>query len=281
MGKVIERKDIPIKELFIDGMNVRQNVGLFAELEDSIEDCGMLEPVIVRQNEPGKYGIVVGSRRFLAAKGAGLKLIPAIVMDLSDEDAMLYSFTENSMRSDLSIEELAEVVAKFYIIDKSERKVAKRLGITRTSVHDALCVKGIKKVQDEAKKDDGRRATTSAKVLKEVAKAASSLFGEEVEKVPDKASELCNELKGESRDEAKGILKEMKALKESGTSIDNIPEVVQKIKKERSERISFKVSFDNRVSNAFNRAVQERHISRSEVIDTAIRQWLRTEGYLQ
>lgn len=277
MGKVIEKKDLPIKDLFIDEMNVRQDAGLLSSLEDSIEDCGVLEPIIVRSSKEGKYGVVVGSRRFHAAKGAGLKLIPAIVMELSDEDAMLYSFTENSKRADLSLEEQAEVVAKFYAIDKSERKVARRMKKSQQWIHECLLVKGVKKAQDESKKAGDKLTVTPPKVLKEVGKVASILFAEE----PNKVSELCEELKGETQTEIKGILKEMKDLKENGSSVENIPEVVQKIKQDRAERVTLKLTFDNRISAAFNKVVQERHITRFEVIETAIRQWLRNEGYLQ
>jgi len=56
------------------------------ELSQSIRERGVLEPIVVRPKD-GKFEIVMGERRYRASKMAGLKQIPAIVRELSDEDA--------------------------------------------------------------------------------------------------------------------------------------------------------------------------------------------------
>src|SRR5215208_1544834 len=76
------------------------------ELAASIRARGVLEPIVVRPKD-GRYEIVAGERRFRASKLAGLEEIPAVVRDLSDEDAMTDALLENFQREDLTVIEKA------------------------------------------------------------------------------------------------------------------------------------------------------------------------------
>lgn len=96
--------DIPIGKLVENDYNPRKHFddAQMKELEKSIRNQGIVQAITIRPLEGGKYEIVAGTRRFIAAKNAGLKKIPAMILELSDEQAMLLSITENLERSELT-----------------------------------------------------------------------------------------------------------------------------------------------------------------------------------
>lgn len=97
--------EIPVGDVVISPINVRQDVGDVSELADSIRSQGILEPLIGRRAVDGNYEIIVGSRRLTAARQIGLPSVPVMVQDISDSDAIVRSLTENLQRGDLSLEE--------------------------------------------------------------------------------------------------------------------------------------------------------------------------------
>ena len=111
------------------------------ELAQSIKERGVLEPVVVRPMPglPGraKYQIVMGERRFRAAKIAGLKTIPAIVKSLSDEDAQAEALLENFQREDLNPIEKAKAIQGLLAF-MSYEKVGKTLGVSETTLRRSL-----------------------------------------------------------------------------------------------------------------------------------------------
>ncbi|MBC1978482.1 MULTISPECIES: ParB/RepB/Spo0J family partition protein [Listeria] len=101
------------------------------ELRDSIKIHGVLQPIILRNTEKG-YEIVVGERRYRAAKEAKLKEIPAVVRDLTEEEMMELSVIENLQREDLS--PLEEAESYQFLMKKlglTQAKLAERVGKSR------------------------------------------------------------------------------------------------------------------------------------------------------
>lgn len=82
------------------------------ELKVSIEQHGILQPLIVRKSIKG-YEIVTGERRFRAAKAAKLKVVPAIVRELTEHEMMEIALIENLQREDLNPLEEAKAYQKF------------------------------------------------------------------------------------------------------------------------------------------------------------------------
>lgn len=80
-----------------------------AQLTASVRQRGVLEPVLVRRVGDG-YELVAGERRTRAAQDAGLKVVPAIVLDLDDREALEISIIENLQREDLNAVEETEAV---------------------------------------------------------------------------------------------------------------------------------------------------------------------------
>lgn len=104
------------------------------ELKESILQYGILQPIIVRKSIKG-FEIVVGERRFRAAKEAGLEVIPAIVKDLSDEKMMELALLENLQREDLSpIEEANAYHNLMHELKITQEELSKRLGKSRSHI---------------------------------------------------------------------------------------------------------------------------------------------------
>lgn len=73
-----------------------------AELVTSIQEVGLLQPVVVRQSAPGRYELIMGERRWRACREAGLELIPAIIRATDDEKLLLDALLENLHRAQLN-----------------------------------------------------------------------------------------------------------------------------------------------------------------------------------
>ena len=72
------------------------------ELTHSIRENGIIQPITVRKLSSGRYELVTGERRLRAARNAGLKTVPCILMNISEAKSSLYSLIENIQRSDLN-----------------------------------------------------------------------------------------------------------------------------------------------------------------------------------
>jgi ParB family transcriptional regulator, chromosome partitioning protein len=104
------------------------------ELKDSIIQYGILQPLIVRKSIKG-FEIVVGERRFRAAKEAGLSTIPVIVKELTDEKMMELALLENLQREDLTpIEEAYAYSNLMNELNVTQEELAKRLGKSRSHI---------------------------------------------------------------------------------------------------------------------------------------------------
>ena len=97
---------ISISDLTRNPYQPRQNFKeeKLEELANSIRKNGIIQPIAVRlnKNETGKYEIVAGERRWLAAQKAGLHEIPVTILDLSDVESLEVAIVENIQRDDLN-----------------------------------------------------------------------------------------------------------------------------------------------------------------------------------
>jgi len=109
------------------------------ELADSIREHGVIQPVIVEEDGDGTYLIVAGERRSRAARLAGLREIPAIIRNYSDERRLEVALIENVQRADLNpVEEAAAYRRLMELTGLSQEEVAGRVGKNRSTVANAL-----------------------------------------------------------------------------------------------------------------------------------------------
>lgn len=133
-GEAVE--EIPLKEIRPNPYQPRKYFSEegIAELKQSIIEHGVLQPIIVRKSIKG-YEIVVGERRYRAAKAAGLKKIPAVVRSLTDEKMMELAVLENLQREDLTpIEEASAYQMLLDRLEITQEQLAKRLGKSRPHI---------------------------------------------------------------------------------------------------------------------------------------------------
>jgi ParB family chromosome partitioning protein len=112
-----------------------------AELEASIRDKGVLQPILVRPSPrtKGEFEIVAGERRWRAAQQAGLKAIPALVRMLDDDKAFEIAIVENVQREDLNAMEEAQAYASLMRrMAYTQDKAATAVGKSRSHVANTL-----------------------------------------------------------------------------------------------------------------------------------------------
>jgi ParB family chromosome partitioning protein len=111
-----------------------------AELAASIRENGILQPIIVTQDEqPGHFTLVAGERRLLAARMAGLDSAPAMVREASERQRLELALIENVQRADLTPLEAAEAYRQLAEdFSLSHEEIAVRVGKSRTTITNTL-----------------------------------------------------------------------------------------------------------------------------------------------
>jgi len=169
------------------------------ELANSIKEQGIINPIMVRPSGE-KYIIVAGERRFLAARQAGLKTMPAVIRRVSKDDVMLISLVENLHREDLNSIDRAEGIKALKVnLGLPWTEVARKLGLSKQRVLDLV---GLLNLPDEIKGD-----IRSRKLTEKHGRALRKLKGDKEEVL--KVSKIVKDKKL-SGDETLKLAKEVK-----------------------------------------------------------------------
>ncbi|MGI6727085.1 MAG: ParB/RepB/Spo0J family partition protein [Anaerovoracaceae bacterium] len=142
-----EIKDNQDRVLFIDIHKIKPNanqprrhfdIEKIEELAKSIESHGVIQPILVRESGIG-FEIVAGERRWRAARKAGLKEIPCILRELTEEQNMFIALIENMQREDLNdIEEARGIELMIRNYGLTQEEVSKSVGKSRPYISNAL-----------------------------------------------------------------------------------------------------------------------------------------------
>jgi len=109
------------------------------ELIASIKEIGILQPPVVRQTSPGKYELIMGERRFRAAKAAGLTTIPVIIRQTPDNELLREALIENIHRSQLNaLEEAAAYSQLLTDFNCTHEELALKLGRSRPLISNTI-----------------------------------------------------------------------------------------------------------------------------------------------
>ena len=118
------------------------------ELAESIKEHGIIQPIILNDVDNG-YQIVAGERRWRAAGIAGLKKVPCIVRDLSEEELALFAIVENMQREDLNpVEEAEGLERMLQTFGLTQEQVSKSVGKSRPYITNSI---RLLKLEDEVK----------------------------------------------------------------------------------------------------------------------------------
>ena len=141
--KQVQTNKIPIADLERNKYQPRTifDEDKLNELSSSIKENGVIQPIAVRPNkyEPGKFEIVAGERRWLAAQKAGLNKVPVVVLDIDDQKSLEIAIVENVQRQDLNVIEEAkgyQRLVKEFGYDHA--KISKFMSKSRSHVSNTL-----------------------------------------------------------------------------------------------------------------------------------------------
>lgn len=108
-------------------------------LANSIKENGLIQPIIVTPSKNGMYKIVAGERRWRASKKAGIKEIPAVIREYSDEKIAEIALVENLQREDLNpIEEALGYKTLLEEFNLTQELVSKRIGKSRSAIANSM-----------------------------------------------------------------------------------------------------------------------------------------------
>jgi len=279
---------IETSKIFVSGVNVRRRPGDVTEIEHSIAEKGILEPLLVRPAD-GRYELIIGSRRFEAAKHLGLKTVPAVSKPMSDEEALIISLVENIQRRELEPEEEYDALMKLRRLNPaiyaSTDDLAKVIGKSRQYVEDRIAA--VQTVRTIRKTGGSKIAVREAPTMDErkdgvlPIKHAGFLHRAEeapkVQQMPEarrvkKLSDLAESIAELPGPEAKNVVDRF--VKAPERPIEQIRREAEALRTTRIE-----VLLDPRVAESLRRAAAERGTTVEALAALAIHAWLRQNKY--
>ena len=159
----METRDINLSAIRVSDVNTRKDLDAGTEdagiidLANSIQEQGLLSPIIVRTAPDRQYELIAGQRRFLACRLLGRATISAVVRDdLDDTDATVVSLVENVHRADMNAIDKAKAYQGIYAKYGSEKRVARETGVTLPTVRRYLALLNLApSIQDEMTTSEG------------------------------------------------------------------------------------------------------------------------------
>lgn len=162
-----------------------------SELADDIKERGILQPILVRPVQGGKYELVAGERRLRAARLAGLDVIPAFVKSMTDEEAEEAQFIENIRRKNLTLQEEAQRIQRdLDACGGDVEAVLKKYGKPKSGRVWIYKMRALLNLSEQAQRLISENITADMEVINDV---------RQIEKVnPAKAKETVDTLKAAS-----------------------------------------------------------------------------------
>lgn len=214
------------------------------ELSKSIQEHGLVQPIIVKASANNRYTIVAGERRWRAARAAGLDKIPVIIRDFNEKEMLEIALIENLQREDLNpIEEAEGINSLIENHGLTQEQVAERLGKSRPSIANSL---RLLKLPKEVKNllEEGKISTGHARAL--LALKSHSQIIEMAELIVEKDLNVR---------ETESLIKRIKEKKAT------------KKKSKTSEKPSFILELENRMEEYFGTRVTIQQGKKKGVIE--------------
>lgn len=202
-GKVLTNisvEDIEVKP------QVRTVIENIDELAESMKS-GQLLPITVIKSDGGKYTILQGERRWLAAKKAGLETIEAIVVEppASEDERIFGQLTENIQRENMKLSDLISSIAELIKLGHSQTAIAERLGKDRTYISRISALSAAHEAVLELIRTGKVNDPQTAQILNSVCAKSSNL---------EKDLALCQDKEGQiSRSSAQTVLEKLQSAR--------------------------------------------------------------------
>lgn len=272
MAKITEYKELPLDALVIGKAQARtENVGKdINELVASIAKQGLLQPIVVCQSEqPGKWEILTGQRRFLAHRHLQRDKIVAAILDerVSEQEAKAISVTENLIRRDLSGKDSIDAITWLYNHYGSVKVVAEETGISKSRIREY--VKGARLIPELKQKVD------SGLLDVRVALRAQDASTQEDKTNTEKALVLAEEFKGMSGAQVTTAINEIE--KNPDMPIDEVAEVARSGR--RVTQVIATITMNTH--KALRKFADDKKLKQDEAVVALIEKALTDEGLLE
>ncbi|MGI6042130.1 MAG: ParB/RepB/Spo0J family partition protein [Candidatus Alectryocaccobium sp.] len=155
---------LKVEDIIPHPKNPRKEIGDIEELTESVRKNGIMQNLTVIPSDNGRYMLLIGHRRYAAATAAGLREVPAkIVEGLSEREQVGIMLEENMQRSDLTPIEQAEGFQMMLDLGETEQSIVEKTGFSRTTVRHRLEIAKLDKkiLKKKASEDDGFQLTLS------------------------------------------------------------------------------------------------------------------------
>jgi len=277
LGMELEPVDPNEMEIDEEANERRGGVGPHTEggnLEDSIRETRVFQPVIAREGNDGVLRVVAGQRRTLAAQAVDEEYIPVLIMDLDGGDARLVSILENDeeLKKDVSRKDRAKSTAALVEEEGSQRAAATRLG-----VDDSVISRRVERTRNfwsgtvfdaDEKDTDFSTEDLNDQLLMSIRSVCDD--SEEAEKVGKKIinEQIPNRIVSEA-------VSESESAPELRDNIDHIRE-----ESGIDNQVQTFAQFSGDEAEALEEWAKERGANQKEAVETLVAEKLRSEGLL-
>jgi ParB family transcriptional regulator, chromosome partitioning protein len=225
------------------------------ELANSIKHNGVIQPIAVRHDkaDPGRYEIIAGERRWLAAQKAGLHEVPINILELNDNEVLEVAIVENIQREDLNdIEEAKgyERLTKEFKYDQD--KVAKMMSKSRSHISNTLRLLNLPK-DIISMIEEGTLTAGQARPL--IGISNSSQIAEEIVR------------KNMSARSVESLIKSQKIMKKGGIADSNILSEQNKLE----QILGLKVNISNKKNNSGKISIEYKNLEQFELVSNLLK----------
>ena len=259
-------KLLPLEELDISELNVRRReiTADLDELAKSLDRFGLQQPIVV-EPKGERFSIVVGQRRYLAAKQLGWDLMPALVLTqpLERVQATIFSFSENIQRRDLSARDKTDACVYLQGELGSVRAVAEAIGVTSQTVRKWLGYAAVPDTVKEMVRPNGLTVQQAIRIAQHV---------DDEQIATDIARRVAEKPLKAERDR---VLESVAEL--PGRSIDTIFRRAEE--KRQQKHIHFILTESS--ARAIDEAARDQSTEVDEIAMSATIQWLQDNKYMQ
>lgn len=272
--KIMEIKKIPLGDILIGKGQIRvRNIARgISELAESIRVMGQLQPIIVYESadQPGKFEILTGVRRFLACQEIGQKDIWAMILDrpVTEEEAKVISLTESATRQPLDRKDLIDALTHLYNLYGDIKAVAEKTGLPLAKIRDY--------VKYQSLNPELKKLVDSGSVDLSTALRAHKALEKTGEFKSDIAVALVKKMQGMTGALQVKVLKEV----ERGgiTTIDEVDKITKAVKQGKTY-VELRVKLDQDTIRALSKYALEAAMKPQDAIQYLITNALESMGY--
>ena len=227
------------------------------ELASSIKKNGIIQPIAVREDKMdfGRYEIVAGERRWLAAQKAGLHEVPIVVLKLNDNEALEISIVENIQREDLNIIEEAkgyERLGEEFQYD--HEKIANFMGKSRSHISNTMRLLTLPK-DIISMLEEGHITAGQARPLIGISNASS--IAEEI---------VSRKLSARNVEQ---LTRDQKVFNKKGKKVDSN---ILSVQKEIEDKLGLKVSVHNKKNNSGKISIEYNNLDQFQLVSKLLKQ---------